>query len=157
MEKSKEYFMSVAIKEALKSQKLGDIPVGAVIVCNNKIIAKAYNKKERKQVATYHAEILAIEKACKKLKSFRLTNCDIFVTKEPCIMCLGAILSARIKSLYYGAEDLNFKVLDKINNFEFNHKLQSIEQVLKEKNEQLISGFFKKLRENKNAQNKNRN
>ena len=104
---NKEYYMGLAIKQAEKSLKIDDVPVGAVIVKDGKVIASAFNTKEKKQVATFHAEILCINKACKKLKSFRLEDCDIYVTKEPCIMCMGAILSARIKTLYFGAYDKN--------------------------------------------------
>ena len=83
-----------------------EIPVGAVIVKENKIIAKAYNKREKNQIATHHAEVLAIEKACKKLKSWRLDDCDLYVTLEPCPMCAGAIMNARIKNVYYAVADI---------------------------------------------------
>lgn len=96
-------YMLVALKEAQKAAKNDEVPVGAVIVHNNKIIAKAHNKREHKKDATAHAEILAIKKACRKLKNFRLTECDMYVTLEPCVMCIGAILNARIANLYYGA------------------------------------------------------
>ena len=94
-------YMIEAIKQAKIAQNKGNIPVGAVIVMNNKIISKAYNKKNSKKVSTYHAEILAIIKACKKLKSWRLNECDLYVTLEPCNMCLSAIGESRIKNVYY--------------------------------------------------------
>ena len=94
-------YMIEAIKQAKIAQNKGNTPVGAVIVMNNKIISKAYNKKNSKKVSTYHAEILAIIKACKKLKSWRLNECDLYVTLEPCNMCLSAIGESRIKNVYY--------------------------------------------------------
>ncbi len=101
----KEKFMKVALKEAQKAFCGGEVPIGAVIVKDRKIIARAHNKREKNQVATHHAEILAIEKACKKLKSWRLDDCEIYVTLEPCAMCAGAICNARLKKLYFGAKE----------------------------------------------------
>ena len=100
-----EKFMKEALKEALKAYKKEEIPVGAVIIKDNKIIARAYNKKEEKLDTTKHAEILAIQKASKKLNSWRLTDCDMYVTLEPCSMCAGALIQARIRKVYVGTED----------------------------------------------------
>lgn len=99
-------FMKVALSLAKKAFSEGEIPVGAAIVKDGKIVSRAYNKREKNQNALYHAEILAIDKACKKLKSWRLDDCFMFVTVEPCVMCAGAIANARIKKLYFGAEQL---------------------------------------------------
>lgn len=96
-------FMKLAIKQALKAQELDEVPIGAVIVKDGKVIARAHNKMEKTQLATAHAEILAINKACKKLKSWRLDGAEIYVTIEPCAMCAGAIVNARIKKVYFGA------------------------------------------------------
>lgn len=96
-------FMKIAFKEAEKSIKLGDVPVGAVIVEKGKIIAKAHNTKEQKKIVTRHAEINAVEKACKKKKNWYLNDCEIYVTLEPCKMCMGAIEHARIKKVIYAA------------------------------------------------------
>ena len=96
------YYMNEAIKQAKKAYSLDEVPIGAVIVYKGKIIARAYNQVEKRQSATAHAEILAIEKACKKLKSWRLIDCEMFVTIEPCAMCAGAIVNARIKKVYFG-------------------------------------------------------
>ena len=96
-------FMRAAIKQAEKARKKDEVPIGAVIVSGGKIIARAYNKTEEKQLATAHAEIVAIEKACKKLKSWRLDGAELYVTLEPCAMCAGAIANARIKKVYFGA------------------------------------------------------
>ena len=95
--------MSVAIKEAQKALIKDEVPIGAVVVLDGKIIARAHNLMEKTQLATAHAEILAINKACKKLKSWRLDNAELFVTIEPCAMCAGAIVNARIKKVYFGA------------------------------------------------------
>ena len=96
-------FMKEAIKEALKAVNKDEVPIGAVIVLNDKIIARAHNLMEKTQLATAHAEILAINKACKKLKSWRLDEAEMYVTIEPCAMCAGAIVNARIKKVYFGA------------------------------------------------------
>lgn len=98
-----EKFMRAALKEALKAQNKDEVPIGAVIVLNDKIVARGHNGTENSQIATKHAEIVAIEKACKKLKSWRLDGAEIFVTLEPCAMCAGAIANARIKTVYFGA------------------------------------------------------
>ena len=103
----KEYFMKMAYCEAKKAYKNDEIPVGCVIVCENEIVACGYNKKERKNNALMHAEIIAIDKACKKLGSWRLDNCDIYVTLEPCMMCMGAIIESRIRNVYYGTKNKN--------------------------------------------------
>ena len=98
-----EKFMNAAIKEALKAQAKDEVPIGAVIVFDGKVIARAHNLMEKTQLATAHAEVLAINKACKKLKSWRLDNAEIYVTVEPCAMCADAIANARIKKVYFGA------------------------------------------------------
>jgi len=128
------------------------VPVGAIIVKNNKIISKAYNKREKNQIATHHAEILAIQKACKKLKSWRLDDCDMYVTLEPCPMCAGAIINARIKNLYYAVKDEASGGISKFNILEntLNHTTNST-QVLdfEEENKTLIKKFFKEKRNKK--------
>ena len=97
-------YMELAIKEAKKSLRTDDVPVGAIIVENNKIIAKAHNTKEKNKIVTKHAEINAVEKACKKKKNWYLNNCEMYVTLEPCKMCMGAIEQARIKTVYYATK-----------------------------------------------------
>ncbi len=96
-------FMRAAIKEALKASSKDEVPIGAVVVLGEKIIARGHNKTENSQIATRHAELIAIEKACKKLKSWRLDGAELFVTLEPCAMCAGAIANARIKKVFFGA------------------------------------------------------
>ena len=96
-------FMKAAIKEAKKAAEKDEVPIGAVIAVDGKIVARAHNLMEKSQIATAHAEILAINKACKKLKSWRLDNAEMYITVEPCAMCAGAIANARIKKVYFGA------------------------------------------------------
>lgn len=104
--RSDEYYMNLALKEARKASLIDEVPVGAVIVYNDKVIARAHNTREKTNDPTSHAEINAIRKACKKIGSWRLVDCTIYVTIEPCSMCAGAILWTRMKRIVYGAEDL---------------------------------------------------
>ena len=118
--------MNLALEMAKKAYKKDEVPIGAIIVKNGKVISKGYNKREKTQNAILHAEVDAIIKACKKLKSWRLDNCEMYVTLKPCPMCAGAIVNARIKTVYYGANDANDneKLFEKImeNNLKLNHK-----------------------------------
>ena len=150
---NEENFMREALKEAEKAYKKEEIPVGAVIVKNGKIIARAHNLREKKQSAVAHAEILAIEKANKKLNSWRLVDCDMYVTLEPCTMCMGAIISSRIRNLYIGTLDPktgacgSFVDLSKL---KYNHTVNIHKGILKEECEYIIKDFFKNLRKKKN-------
>ena len=148
-----EKFMKEALKEAKKALELEEIPVGAVIVKEGKIIARGYNKKELKKDATRHAEIIAIEKASKKLDNWRLIDCEMYVTVEPCVMCAGAIISSRIKKVYIGTDDNRMgavgSVLNLFEDYTFNHKVEYEKGLLKKECEVLIKDFFKYLR-NKN-------
>ncbi len=105
----KKEFMFEAIKQAEKAYRIDEVPVGAVIVKNNKIISKAYNKIEKTKDATNHAEIIAIKKASKKVKNWRLIDCDLYVTLEPCEMCKGAIKNSRINNIFYIVSQDNYK------------------------------------------------
>ena len=100
-----ENYMKLALKEAYKAFEKDEVPIGAILVLDGKVIARAHNLREKKQISTAHAEILAIEKACKKLGTWRLENCELYVTLEPCPMCAGAILQSRIGKVIYGALD----------------------------------------------------
>lgn len=156
----KEKFMKEALKEAKKAYEKEEVPVGAVIVKNGKIIAKAHNLKEIKNSSICHAEILALQKACKKLDSWRLTDCDMYVTLEPCPMCAGALINSRIRKLYIGTNDEKTGACgSKINLLEdvvFNHKVEVERDVLKPECEQILKNFFKFLRErNKNGKKEN--
>lgn len=149
-------FMSKALEQAKIAYKKGEVPVGAVIVKNGKIIAKSYNKRETKQNALYHAEIIAIDKACKKLKSFRLDECQMYVTLEPCPMCSGAIVNARLNKVYFGAYDYNYGCAGSKYNFlqdkTFEHLVEVEGGLLQEECSKLIKEFFIKIRnENKVA------
>ena len=141
-----EEYMMIALAEAKKSLVSEDVPVGAVIVYNGEIIAKSYNQKEKHKKATHHAEILAIEEASEKLDTYRLDDAIIYTTKEPCLMCMGAILSARIKKIVFGAYDKRFGTSDLATNNNFNHKCEIVGNVCKEESEAILSNFFKNLR-----------
>lgn len=139
-------FMDIAYRQCLKAYKNQDVPVGAVIVKDGKVISKAYNKKHKKNCALYHAEMIAIKKACKKIKDYRLINCDVYVTKEPCLMCMGALLSSRVNAIYFGAFDKKYGVVDKIDQFCFNHTCIIKGGIQEEKCAKVLSEFFKNLR-----------
>lgn len=147
-----EKFMIEALKEAKKAYEKQEVPVGAVIVKNGKIIARAHNLKETKNIVTAHAEILAIEKASKKLNSWRLIDCDMYVTLEPCTMCMGAIILARIKNLYIGALDPKTGACGSfvdLSELKYNHTVNIFKGILQDKCEYIIKDFFKNLRRNK--------
>ena len=135
-----KYYMKIAIKQAKKALKCGDVPVGAVIVRDNKIISKTHNKKEKNKNSIDHAEILAISQACKKLKKWRLDDCELYITMEPCMMCCGAIQQSRIKKIIYGVKNENYGYTDKIKNIEI------ISQICENDCREMIQNFFKKRR-----------
>lgn len=145
-----EKFMKEALKEAKKAYDKLEVPVGAVIVKDEKIIARAHNLKETKTDTTKHAEILAIQKASKKLRSWRLLDCEMYVTLEPCSMCAGAIINSRIKKIYIGATDEKTgaagSVLNLFEDYTFNHKVEVENNVLKDDCEKILKDFFKELR-----------
>ena len=138
-------YMELALKEAYRSYKKGDVPVGAVIVRNGKIIAKAHNLKEKKHNPLLHAEIIAINKASKKLKRWRLDDCELYVTMEPCLMCTGAIIQSRIKKVYYSIENNEFGALKNISQ---NKKYGIIidNTLEKEQSLKIIKSFFEERR-----------
>lgn len=143
------YFMKIAFEEAKKAYKKGEVPVGAVIVLDGKIIAKAHNNRNGKQNPLGHAEILAIAKASKKIKSWRLENASLYVTLEPCPMCAGAIIQSRIKNLYFGTADLKSGVAFSIMNlfeYPFNHKTNVVGGIMENETKEIIQKFFKELR-----------
>lgn len=144
-----EKYMQIALREAKRSFNLNEVPIGAVIVKDDIIIAKAHNTRNKTQKAINHAEILVISKACKKLKSWRLEDCDIYVTLEPCPMCAGAILNARIKNLYFGAYDKTSKtnLLNQImQDNRLNHKTCVKGGILEFACGELLTNFFKAKR-----------
>lgn len=145
--------MKAALVEAKKAYTKQEIPVGAVIVYQDKIIARAHNTRvSEKQVFT-HAEIKAINKACKKLNSWILEDCTIYVTLEPCLMCTGALLQSRIKRIVYAAKEPKHGVIESIDNVldnpKFNHKIEITSGILQEESSDLLKKFFRELRQNK--------
>ena len=149
-----EKYMKEALKEAQKAYKKLEIPVGAVIVKDGKIIAKAHNIKEQKKDTTKHAEIIAIQKASKKLNTWRLNDCEMYVTLEPCSMCAGAIIQARLKKVYIGTMDEKTgacgSVLNLLKDYKFNHEVQIETGLLEENCKKILQDFFKELRKLKN-------
>lgn len=140
----KEKYMIEAIKQAKKAYKKDEVPIGAIIVKNNKIISKGYNKKEKKHIVTNHAEIIAIEKANKKLKTWHLDECELYTTLEPCMMCSGAIIQSRIKKVYCSIKNNN----NDLNKIIKENKLKiDIEYgICKKESLSLIQSFFNKKR-----------
>ncbi len=149
----KEKFMKEALKEAKKAYEKLEVPVGCVVVKDGKIIARAHNLKETKQDTTKHAEMIAIQKASKKLNAWRLLDCDMYITLEPCSMCAGAIINSRIRKVYIGTMDQKTgaagSVLDLFKDFTFNHKVEIENGILKEECEEILKKFFKELRKSK--------
>lgn len=142
--------MKEALKEAKKAYEKLEIPVGAVIVKNGEIIARAYNLKETKNDTTKHAEILAIQRASKKLKAWRLEGCEMYVTLEPCTMCTGAIINSRIKKLYIGTLDPKTgacgSVLNILQDYKFNHHVECEIGIMQKESEKILKDFFMELR-----------
>ena len=143
-------FMEMALLEAEKARKREEVPIGAVIVKSGKVIAKGFNKREKTKSALNHAEIVAIRKACKKLKDWRLEGCEIYVTLKPCPMCAGAIANARIDKVYYGADETNTNdnLAEQIfASTRLNHKVEMERMdVYSEKCAQMLSAFFRSKR-----------
>ena len=149
-------FMRAALKEALKAARDGEVPVGAVVVMDGKIVSRAHNLMEKTQVATGHAEILAIEKACKKLKSWRLDGAEMYVTVEPCAMCAGAVASARIKKVYFGAYERKSGCAESLypvlSENGLNHCAESEGGIMEEECSAAMKDFFKWRRLQKKEQ-----
>ena len=146
-------FMKEALRQAQKAEKIDETPIGAVIVHKGKIVARGYNKRETKKNSLCHAEIMAINKASKKLGGWRLPECDIYVTLEPCPMCAGAIISSRIDNLYFGAYDKKSGCAGSVTNLFkknlFNHNVNVMGGLMEEECARILKTFFKKLRQKK--------
>ena len=143
------HWMRQALEEAHKAAELHEIPVGAVIVSQNEIIARAHNRRELDQDALAHAEVLCIQQACQKLGSWRLSGCELYVTLEPCPMCSGAIINARLDRVVYGAKDEKAGCCGSVADLfvmPFNHTPIVRSGVLEEECSQLLSRFFAELR-----------
>ena len=153
------YFMRKALEYAGYAMKNDDVPVGAVVVCDGEIVSWGYNKREKDKNAVSHAEIEAIDGACRKLGGWRLHRCDLYVTLEPCPMCAGAIVNARIKNLYFGASDSKsgaFGGLFDMNSFALNHHPNVVGGVCEQECSKLLSDFFMRLREKRKLEGSDR-
>lgn len=147
-------FMQKALELAKISAAEGEVPVGAIIVKGDEIVGTGRNKREYGKNALYHAEIEAIDNACKTLGGWRLWECDMYVTLEPCPMCAGAIINSRIKTVYYGASDLkagSFGSVVDFNSLPYNHKPEIVSGVMQDEARKMLSDFFKGLREKKKS------
>lgn len=149
-------YMQAAIEEAKKAQNLGEVPIGAVIVKDGEIIARGYNLRETSQLSNAHAEMIAIAQANEVIGSWRLEDCTLYVTLEPCPMCAGAIVQSRIPTVVFGAHDPKGGCCGTIYNLldesKFNHRCELISGVLEEECGQLLSDFFRNLRQKKKQQ-----
>ena len=142
-------FMREAMSLAALAEQIDEVPVGALIVRDGEVIARAYNTREHSKCATHHAEILAIEEACRVLGGWRLPGCTLYVTMEPCAMCAGAIINSRIPRVVYGAPDLRFGAFGSLINLAelpLNHKPEIVGGVLGEENVEILRAYFKKKR-----------
>jgi tRNA(adenine34) deaminase len=151
-----KFFMKLAIEEAKKAEQLGEVPIGAVIVKNNEVIASAHNLRETTQNAVTHAELLAIEKACEAVGSWRLEETTLYVTLEPCPMCSGALLLSRVDRVVYGAIDPKAgcagTLMNLLDDSRFNHRCDVVSGVLAEECGMLLTNFFRTLRHKKKEQ-----
>ncbi|MDQ0228670.1 tRNA adenosine(34) deaminase TadA [Metabacillus niabensis] len=154
------FYMNKAIEAAKKAREIGEVPIGAVIVVNGEIVSTAYNLREKDQRSIAHAEILAIDQACKALGTWRLEDATLYVTLEPCAMCAGAIVLSRVKRVVYGAKDPKGgcagSLMNLLDEKRFNHQVELATGVEEDICSSLLSDFFKELRTQKNSINKGR-
>ena len=154
---NKEFYMDYALNLARLSAEEGEVPVGAIVVCDGKIVGEGRNKRETVKNALHHAEIEAINEACKNLGGWRLWKCDMYVTLEPCPMCAGAVINSRIKNVYFGAKDTkNGAVVSAAQLFDMNftHKPLYEGGILEEECANILTQFFKDLRKSKAGEEK---
>lgn len=148
-----ENFIKHALTLALKARSKDEVPIGAIIVQNGKILAEAFNEREQDNNAVAHAEILAIQEACKKLNTWRLSDCDLYVTLEPCLMCAGALIQSRIRKVYFGAYDPKGGALGTLykvhEDTRLNHRFEVQGGICEKECGSILSAFFKKKREKK--------
>ena len=151
--KHDDYFMTLALQEAEKALEIGEVPIGAVVVYNNEVIASGYNLRETSQTTLSHAELIAINEANKKVGSWRLENCTLYVTLEPCAMCAGAIVQSRIPRVVYGASDPKSGCAGTLMNLleekRFNHQVEVERGILEVESSSMLRAFFKQLRRKK--------
>lgn len=149
----KEYWMSLALKEAVKARNKDEVPIGCIIVKDDKVLARAHNLKIRKKDSTRHAEVECIRKACKKLNSYYLNDCEMYVTLEPCMMCTGAIIQSRLKKIYIGTRDIKGGSIEssieikKVRNI--NHYPDYEIGILEDECSKILKDFFKEKRNKK--------
>ena len=147
-----ERYMSLALEEAREAERLGEIPVGAVVVRRGEVLGRGHNLRQTRHSALAHAEVLAIEAACRRIGDWRLDGCDLYVTLEPCPMCAGAILNARIPKVFYGARDSTFGACGGVTNLfmeQFPHRPALVGGILAEDCQAVLAEFFEKLRQGK--------
>lgn len=148
-----EKFMKEAIRQAKKAEAIGDVPIGCVIVSDGRIIARGYNKRNKNKTVLAHAELLAMSKACRKAGDWRLEDCTMYITLEPCQMCAGAIVQARIPRVVIGSMNpkagCGGSILNLLQMKEFNHQVEVTRGVLEEECSEMLSVFFRKLRQKK--------
>ncbi|MCM3791590.1 tRNA adenosine(34) deaminase TadA [Domibacillus indicus] len=153
-----EFFMKLAIEEAKKAERLGEVPIGAVIVKDNKVVASGYNLRETTQNAVTHAELLAIQRACEATEGWRLEGTTLYVTLEPCPMCSGAILLSRVERVVYGAADPKAgcagTLMNLLEDDRFNHRCEVVPGVLEEECGMILTQFFRNIRQRKKEQKK---
>lgn len=152
MQKEFEKFMKIALKEAQKAELCDEVPVGAVVVLNGKVVAKAHNQKNQKKNALLHAEMIALNKAQKKLDDWHLCDAVLFVTLEPCPMCAGACINSRIKTVVFGAKDPKAGCFESVFNFsqgQFNHKPEIVSGILEKECGEILTNYFKQKRSQK--------
>ncbi len=150
------FFMQAALEEAAAAEALAEVPIGAVVVLDGQIIGRGHNLRETEQDPTAHAEMIAIRQAAEKLGSWRLIDCTLYVTLEPCVMCMGGTILARIPQLVFGCRDPKAGAVGSIYNFaeddRFNHQVEVREGVLQKECSEQLSRFFRQLREQKKQQ-----
>lgn len=153
IKKDDTYWMRKALALARKAQSLGEVPIGALIVKDNQVIATAYNLREKHQSPLSHAEMIAIHKAAKKLNSWRLEGCTLYVTLEPCVMCAGTLWQSRIERVVFGARDPKGGAVETLyqigSDTRLNHRYAVVGGVLEKECGKILSDFFKKLRKNR--------
>ena len=144
-----EKFMLLAIEEAKKAKAIDEVPIGAVVVRDGEVVGRGYNRRETGKNALYHAELIAIDDACKNLGGWRLWQCELYVTLEPCPMCAGAMINSRLKRVVYGCEDKKAgsvrSVVD-LFSLPYNHKPETVGGVLADECSSMLSDFFRELR-----------
>ncbi|MFS1516846.1 tRNA adenosine(34) deaminase TadA [Bacillus sp. SCS-151] len=152
-----EYYMRLALNEAKKAEQINEVPIGAVIVKDNEIIASAFNLREREQRSLAHAELLAIDEACKSIGSWRLENTTLYVTLEPCPMCAGAIVLSRIQRVVYGAKDPKGgcagTIMNLLDEKRFNHQVEVESGILEKECGSILTTFFNNIRKRNKEKN----